>query len=70
MEMSRIMLNSSTVSSDAPRARAEVGDDRLALLLRHLAVHQRDRKVCLAHLVSEPLTFAPRVAEDDCLQGT
>ena len=49
-------------------ARAELAHDRVALLLRHVAVHRRDGEVRLAHLVREPVDLLLRVAEDDGLR--
>mmetsp|Transcript_8500 Transcript_8500/g.27974 ORF Transcript_8500/g.27974 Transcript_8500/m.27974 type:complete len:232 (-) Transcript_8500:564-1259(-) len=47
--------------------RPELGHNRIALLLGHVAVHGRDREVGLPHLVGEPVHLLLGVAEDDCL---
>ena len=49
-------------------ARAELGHDGVALLLRHVAVHGGDGEVGLAHLVGQPVDLLLGVAEDDGLR--
>ena len=71
-----------TSSDDVPLATAEFGHDRIPLLLHHLSMHTRHRKVCFTHLFGEPVDLAASVAlsrsarkakgateahEDDCL---
>mmetsp|Transcript_14814 Transcript_14814/g.33881 ORF Transcript_14814/g.33881 Transcript_14814/m.33881 type:complete len:372 (+) Transcript_14814:233-1348(+) len=46
---------------------AELGHDRIALLLGHIAVHGGDREIGLSHLVGEPIHLFLRVAKDDRL---
>mmetsp|Transcript_1012 Transcript_1012/g.2689 ORF Transcript_1012/g.2689 Transcript_1012/m.2689 type:complete len:399 (+) Transcript_1012:376-1572(+) len=48
-------------------ARAELGHDLVALLLRHVTVHRRDGEVGLSHLLGEPVDLFLGVAEDDGL---
>lgn len=48
-------------------ALTEVLHNAVALLLRHFAVHARNGKVGLAHLLGEPVDLAASVAEDDGL---
>ena len=49
-------------------ARAELGHDGVALLLRHVTVHGTDGEVRLAHFRGQPVHFTLRVAEDDGLR--
>eukprot|EP00500_Bicosoecida_sp_ms1_P012720 CAMPEP_0203816648 /NCGR_PEP_ID=MMETSP0115-20131106/17212_1 /ASSEMBLY_ACC=CAM_ASM_000227 /TAXON_ID=33651 /ORGANISM="Bicosoecid sp, Strain ms1" /LENGTH=426 /DNA_ID=CAMNT_0050725555 /DNA_START=37 /DNA_END=1313 /DNA_ORIENTATION=+ len=50
------------------RAAAELRHDRVALLLRHVAVHRAHREVRVAHLAAQPVHLGARVAEDDGLR--
>jgi len=52
---------------DTAETLAEVGHDRVTLLLVHLTVHCCDGKVVFAHLLREPLDLGACVAEDDGL---
>lgn len=52
---------------DTALSRAELGHDRVTLLLHHLAVHAADGEVGLAHLLGKPVDLATGVAEDDRL---
>mmetsp|Transcript_73098 Transcript_73098/g.158084 ORF Transcript_73098/g.158084 Transcript_73098/m.158084 type:complete len:321 (+) Transcript_73098:2-964(+) len=47
---------------------AELLHDRIALLLRHVAVDRRHREVGVAHLLRQPVDLLLRVAEDDRLR--
>ena len=57
------------LSNDVPLATAELCHDRIPLLLHHLSMHARHRKVCFTHFFGEPVDLAASVALDRSARG-